>query len=95
MTNKKAIEALELQNRINIRGSVYYKATELAIEELKRQKVGTWKPYGKSLDGIYLLWKCSVCGNTILSEDEQDRTIFHKYCGFCGAKMEDENAVIS
>lgn len=91
MTNKKAIEALELQNRINIKGSVYYNATELAIEELKRQKVGRWEPHGKPIAGRFTLWKCSVCSCIIFSEDENDRTTFHKYCGMCGAKMEDSN----
>ena len=35
------------------------------------------------------LWECSVCGCVIYSETEIDRKIYHKWCGRCGAKMDE------
>lgn len=35
------------------------------------------------------LWECSVCGCVIYSETEIDRNIYHKWCGRCGAKMDE------
>lgn len=54
-----------------------------------QQEVGTWEVHGV-LDGIAVLWKCSACGTIIYSEDADDRSKFHKYCGCCGAKMEEQ-----
>ena len=36
------------------------------------------------------LWECSVCGCVIYSETEIDREHYHKWCGRCGAKMDEE-----
>lgn len=35
------------------------------------------------------LWECSVCGQMIYSETVLDRKTFHKWCGNCGAKMDE------
>ena len=35
------------------------------------------------------LWECSICGCVIYSETEIDRKIYHKWCGRCGAKMDE------
>lgn len=37
------------------------------------------------------LWECSVCGQMIYSETVLDRKTFHKWCGKCGAKMDEVN----
>ena len=89
MTKKLAIECINTQRQFV--DDMTKEAFDMAVEVLKRQKIGTWKPQGKQLDGVYVLWSCSVCGTVIYSEHEQNRTTFHKYCGMCGAKMEDEN----
>lgn len=90
MTNKAAFDFMRKMAGDSFSNSYEHEVYEFVTDMLKRQKVGTWKPHGKSIGGRFTLWKCSVCGCVIFSEDEQDRTTFHKYCGMCGAKMEDE-----
>ena len=51
--------------------------------EVQEVRHGRWE----KMDGTDL-WCCSVCGNTIYSEDETDRERFHKWCGRCGALMD-------
>ncbi len=34
-------------------------------------------------------WECSECGQRIFSMSKQDREEFHRWCGRCGAKMDD------
>lgn len=43
-----------------------------------------FEPY--SLD----FWKCSKCGEMIFSQTEADRNLHHRFCGKCGAKMDEE-----
>ena len=43
---------------------------------------GVWVHEGENL------WRCSKCGNTIYSETWQDKAMFHKWCGRCGAIMD-------
>lgn len=66
-----------------------YAAAHRHIVEIIKQlpsaeRHGRWE----KMDGTDL-WCCSVCGNTIYSEDETDRERFHKWCGRCGAKMDE------
>ena len=49
------------------------------------------RPTGKWIERYEeYLWQCSECGNVIYSESQWDRKQYHKFCGYCGAKMEDE-----
>ena len=46
-------------------------------------KHGRWIKAGEDL------WDCSECGQRIFSMSKQDREEFHKWCGRCGAKMDE------
>lgn len=48
------------------------------------ERHGRWKE-----TKILNLWECSVCGRMIYSETVLDRKTFHKWCGRCGAKMDE------
>lgn len=57
---------------------------ELPTYDVAEVRHGRWKET-TTLD----LWECSVCGHMIYSETVLDRKTFHKWCGKCGAKMDE------
>lgn len=54
-------------------------------ETLTVEKHGEWKKAGDNF------WDCSECGQRIFSMSKQDREEFHKWCGRCGAKMDERS----
>lgn len=58
--------------------------TQELLTELCRKPVvrGEWIPKEEKH-----LWKCSVCGNIIFSEDAVDKKVYHAFCGKCGSDM--------
>ena len=57
---------------------------------LKESKKGRWIPQPSNKEqGEWdcIWWKCSECGNVIISKTSRDREEFHRFCGRCGARM--------
>lgn len=58
-----------------------------AVDELptiESRPKGKWR---KGYETQPNLHECSVCGNVIYSEHDNDIKVFHKFCGKCGADM--------
>lgn len=88
MTNEEAIKVLNEPTFMwHLWRVEQEEAIAVATKALEQQKVGRWLFNGWR-NGNAALWRCSVCNSIIFSEDEQNKTTFHKYCGLCGARMD-------
>lgn len=92
MSREEAIEILsDMRDEYNLFGdekeATRYHVLSWAIKEMKaiepERKIGHWKEdwLASTSGGAYQVWRCSEC-----------KSAFNwrmKYCGHCGARMED------
>lgn len=81
----RLIDADELLNGLIFPTEQFKKAFTELINDVPtieaEPKHGRWI----KKDGDF--WECSECGQRIFSMSKQDREEFHKWCGRCGARM--------
>lgn len=79
----KAAEIIAERTKCNIVYLVDW-FCEIASEDVKPVVHAHWE-----LCALKDFWKCSECGETIFSKSEEDRNKYHRFCGRCGAKMDE------